>query len=111
MLIITISCYVIVAILSFIFGLIYLTKSEFMPYHSQALNRQWQELESSYQTLILALMRVAGGGFLATGIGIILLLILYYDTQQNSLLIIMTTMGLLTSFGSLFATILLNNPL
>jgi len=106
MFIIGISCYVVVAILSLIFGLIYLTKAEFMPYHSQALNKKWQELENSYQTLILALMRVAGGGFLATGISIILLLIVYYNTQQNSLLIIITTMGLITSLGSLLATIL-----
>ncbi len=106
MLIIAIFCYIIVAILSCVFGTIYLTRSQFMPYHSQALNKQWQELENNYQTLILALMRVAGGGFLATGISIFLLIRVYYTTQENSLLIIMTTMGLITSLGSLLATIL-----
>ena len=52
------------------FGVIYLTRSQFMPYHSLALDKPWSEVESNTQTLILALMRVAGGGFAATEIAI-----------------------------------------
>ena len=37
-----------------------------MPYHSLALAKSRSEVEANTQTLILALMRVAGGGFILT---------------------------------------------
>ena len=47
-----------------------------MPYHSEALGSSWSDVEPKTQVLILALMRVAGGGFLATGLAISILLII-----------------------------------
>ena len=73
-------CYLIPAIVSILFGIIYLTSSEFMPYHGLAVEKQWHELDIKFQTLVLALMRVAGGGFLATGTVAIALIIVYLIT-------------------------------
>lgn len=46
-----------------VFGFVYLFKESFMPYHAVALSSSWEELNPAFQTLILALMRAAGGGF------------------------------------------------
>ena len=49
-------------------GLIYLFKNSFMPYHSDAISLEWNEVDSSNQFLILALMRAVSGGFIAIAI-------------------------------------------
>jgi hypothetical protein len=54
--------YSIVALISVVLGSIYLVSSQFMPYHAAALGTSWVALEPAEQTLILALMRVSGGG-------------------------------------------------
>lgn len=106
---ISFSCYSITAIVSIIFGIIYLTRSEFMPYHAVALEREWTELDIKTQTLILALMRVAGGGFLATGMAVILLIYLYIKTTEEWIIYIIPTIGFVTSLSSLYATLLVKN--
>jgi hypothetical protein len=37
-------------------GLIYLFKKSFMPYHSEAVSMEWNEVESNFQHLIIAFM-------------------------------------------------------
>lgn len=106
---ISFSCYLVTAIVSIAFGIIYLTRSEFMPYHAVALEREWTELDIKTQTLILALMRVAGGGFLATGMVVILLIYLYIKTTEEWIIFIIPTIGFVTSFSSLYATLLVKN--
>ena len=44
-----------------IVGLIYIFRSEFMPYHAVAVGRNWAEVESAFQVLILALIKTFGG--------------------------------------------------
>ena len=106
---ISFSCYLVTAIASILFGIIYLTRSKFMPYHAVALGREWTELDIKTQTLILALMRVAGGGFLATGMVVILLMYLYIKTTEGWIIFIIPTIGFVTSLSSLYATLLVKN--
>ncbi|MCJ8280438.1 MAG: hypothetical protein MJK14_11180 [Rivularia sp. ALOHA_DT_140] len=106
---ISFSCYLIAAIVSIVFGVIYLIRSEFMPYHAVALEKQWIELDIKIQTLILALMRVAGGGFLATGIVVILLMVLFFRTNEQWIIFVIPTIGLITSLSSFYATTLVKN--
>ena len=61
------------------------------------------------QTLILALMRVAGGGFLGTGMVVILLMYLYIKTTEEWIIFIIPTIGFVTSLSSLYATLLVKN--
>lgn len=51
-----------------VFGLIYLTASEFMPYHSDAIQTEWADLERNAQGLFLGLLKGLGGGALIAGI-------------------------------------------
>jgi hypothetical protein len=44
------------------FKAIYLVRSEFMPYHQEAVGIHWQQLDQRLQYPFIGLMRVAGGG-------------------------------------------------
>lgn len=38
-------CYALAALLSLVFGAIYLVRSQFMPYHEEAVGIPWQQLD------------------------------------------------------------------
>lgn len=67
--------FIITALAGFLFAWMYLFRPEFMPYHEVAVGHPWEDMEPGYQVLIIALMRVGGGGWLATSTGISILLI------------------------------------
>ena len=50
------------------FGLTYLLRRQFMPYHGVALKRQWDAMPTAFQILVLALMRAVAAGALATAL-------------------------------------------
>lgn len=106
-LLIATSCYLLVALISILFGVIYLVKQQFMPYHQQALGMSWSELDAKMRVLILALMRATGGGFLATGIALLLLLIFPWRAGNLWSLYGLPAIALCTSCGSLSATLLI----
>ena len=109
MLFVSSICYGLVASISFIFGMIYLTRPQFMPYHSLALGKPWSEVEPNIQTLILALMRVAGGGFVATGIAIMILLLIPFQAEEPWAIYSIFLVAFWTSFGSCYATFLVQS--
>jgi len=89
--------------ISLTFGIIYLVKSSFLKYHGQALEKKWIHVEREVQILMLALMRVVGGGALATGF---VILILQYQFDKYHQAWIPTTIliaGGLLSLTSLYA--------
>ncbi len=71
-----ISLYVVTSIVSITMGAIYLLAPEFMPYHADALGRGWQDLQESERVLFGALLDVAGAGWIALGVAVIVLAIL-----------------------------------
>ncbi len=75
--------YALVSLISLGLGSIYVFSDSFMPYHGQALQLQWSELDGSLQVLILALMDVAGAGWITLGLVIIVLLIGPFRSQQR----------------------------
>ncbi|WP_319422709.1 hypothetical protein [Pleurocapsa sp. FMAR1] len=77
-----------------------------MPYHAEALSLSWSKLEENMQVLILALMRAAGGGFLATGLAIFVLLIIPFRTGNTWSVYTIPAISLCTSIGTLYATLL-----
>lgn len=98
--------YSLVALVSILFGLIYLIRNEFMPYHSKAIGSSWSDVERNLQVLIIALMRAAGGGFLATGLAILILLIVPWRAGDTWSIYAIPTIGLCGSLGTLYATLL-----
>jgi hypothetical protein len=74
--------FAIVGISHLIFGIVYVTANEFMPYHAQALKIDWNSLDENYQTLFLALIRLAGAGGLVAGfINLALVKYLYHCVE------------------------------
>lgn len=59
--------YFVIAVNNLIFGLIYFMSGHFRSYHSQAIGADWEEVDRGTQSVILALMKLAGGGWLALG--------------------------------------------
>ena len=80
------AVFAITGIIHVIFGVIYITADEFMSYHSQALMVSWSSLDSNYQTLLLALLKLAGAGGLIAGI-VNLSLVLHTLYNRNSQLV------------------------
>ena len=76
--IIVFGMYSIVAALTFLFGVIYLTRKQFMPYHAQAVETPWEKVDSKFQVLLIALLKVAGGGMLSNSLAIVCLLFLAF---------------------------------
>jgi hypothetical protein len=59
----------------------YLVRSEFMPYHSVAVARPWQDVDPAMQILLMALIRVVGATNFALGVSGILMLYLLFSQQ------------------------------
>jgi len=67
-----------------IFGIVYVTASEFMPYHAQALNVDWNSLDDNYKTLFISLIRLAGvGGLVAGLVNLTLVSYLYHHVESR----------------------------
>lgn len=119
------ALYLIVGLVSVIMGSIYLLADQFMPYHAQALQMEWVDLDPALQTLLLALMRVAAGGWLAIAIATfvlvafpfrhglcwvrltlpIMLLLFYIPTLWATLMVTWQTPAAAPWYGNLAAVI------
>lgn len=49
----------------------YMFATEFMPYHATVVGRSWAEVDQNTQTLLLAMLKVIGAGFLAVGVSLL----------------------------------------
>lgn len=78
------ALYAITALVSLAMGSIYILRDSFMPYHADALQTRWADLDASLQVLILALMDVAGAGWIALGLVVLALLFGPFRTQRRS---------------------------
>jgi hypothetical protein len=85
------------------FGVLYLTRSRFMPYHSDALQLSWDELDSQLQALLLALMRGVGGGWLAVGLSVAFLLLFPFRAGETWARYAIPLVGLAAALPSLYA--------
>ncbi len=65
---IALACFAANAALGLAFGIVYLASPAAMPYHEAAMETSFSALGGGEQAVVLALMRVAGGGFVATAL-------------------------------------------
>ena len=86
-------------------GLVYLFRSEFMPYHAVAVGRNWAEVDSAFQILLLALIRVFGGANFSTALA--MGIILFIPFRQGILWArwAIPSIGYATQLPSLFVTL------
>ena len=97
-------CYSLVAFCLTIFGVIYLTRPTLMPYHLKAIGRSWADLSAPMQTLFLALMRVAGTGFLTTALSMLILLLLPFRAGEIWAKYAIPAVGLVQLLPTLYVT-------
>ncbi len=94
------------ALILLLFGVTYLLRNSFMPYHSEALSADWNDLDKHLQILIIALMKVIAGGYLSVS-----LLIFFLQKKFNQKRIywippLILICGVLISCTSIYATLL-----
>ncbi len=104
--------YGITALVSLVMGSIYLLRTSFMPYHAEAVSKGWNEVDGATQELISALMTVAGGGWLAAGVVILLLLAVPFRRDERWAVYAVPGVILLVYVPNLWATlsVLWNTP-
>lgn len=61
------AIYLVIGTINLLLGVRYFSSNQFMPYHAEAVGASWQELDSGVQSVFLAIMKVAGGGWLTLG--------------------------------------------
>jgi hypothetical protein len=76
-----------------------------MPYHSDALQRNWDELDSQLQALLLALMRAVGGGWLAVSLNVAFLLVFPFRAGETWARYAIPLVGLAAALPSLYAAL------
>lgn len=80
------TLFAVAAISYTVFGLIYVTADQFMPYHAQALSVEWAHLDDNYRILFLGLIKMAGAGGLVAGV-VSLSLLAYLCRRTSSILV------------------------
>ena len=74
--------YLVAGAVDILLGATYFSSKEFMSYHAEAVGGAWQDIDGSVQTLILALMKLAGGGWFALGVVTIVLALTALKTRS-----------------------------
>jgi hypothetical protein len=98
-------CHSLAVLLLGTFGWVYLFRSEFMPYHAVAIAQEWSDVDREFQIIILALMRSAGGAWLATALAIAMLLWGPFRQGQRWTYWAIPAIGLMVSVPALYATL------
>ncbi|MGK7294747.1 MAG: hypothetical protein ACNS61_02835 [Candidatus Wenzhouxiangella sp. M2_3B_020] len=95
-----------VVVASVVLGTVYLVAPEFMPYHADAIGRDWSELSHDEQLLFRALLRLAAGGWLATAAALALLLLIPFRTGERWSYWAIPAVSLIFYLPNLYATLL-----
>lgn len=97
--------YAINALVSLALGALYLSRDRFMPYHEAALGQPWESVEPALQTLLLALMDVAGAGWIALGVAVLMLTVYPFRRGETWSRVLIPALFLLFYVPTLLATL------
>jgi hypothetical protein len=100
------GCYACVGLIFAAFGVVYLLKPEFMPYHAAAVGATWEAAPPGFRILILGLMRVAGGAWLAVAAAMGAMLFVPFRQGARWARWAIPSVGLLAALSSLYGTLL-----
>jgi hypothetical protein len=101
--------YVINSLVSLVLGSTYLLRDSFMPYHADALERSWADVEPALQTLLGALMDVAGAGWIGIGVATLVLVAVPMRRGERWGRLLIPTLFLIFYVPTLFATLAVMN--
>jgi uncharacterized protein YjeT (DUF2065 family) len=92
-----------------LFGIVYVSNPTFLSYHQAAAATQWKDLDTALQTLILALMRVVGGGALAFGFVAVVLQYQFSKSLHSWIPLTILVSGSLLIAGSLYGMLMVRS--
>jgi hypothetical protein len=88
----------------FLQGLVYVTTSRFMPYHSDALEVSWEALPMHYQGFILGVIKGMGAGSIGVSLALLIMIALPLrrgeDWARWAVPIVGITFTLLTAYAA-----------
>lgn len=64
-------------------GVAYLLCQTLMPYHKEAIGMEWTDIPVASQLLLQAMIKAAGGGFLVTGIAVLIILVIPFRNGER----------------------------
>jgi hypothetical protein len=97
--IISIVLYFIVGIISLIMAKKNIISNKFLPFHEKISETTWDEVDKPIQSIILALMKIAGFGFLTVGLMLIIFPIVNYFVEDNFLKFAAPILSMVFCFG------------
>jgi hypothetical protein len=106
------SCYVVAMAGPAVWGVRFLFRSDFMPYHAVAVGMPWSEVPGPFRILIMALLKLAGGGWLTLAVAEFVLLLIPFRQGARWALWAVPSLGLLHFAGvcNAMAHVTLNTP-
>ena len=54
-----------------LFGVRYMRRQAFLPYHGAVAGKSWSELDPGIQAVILGMLKIIGGGFITLGVSLL----------------------------------------
>ena len=94
-----ICIYMLVGIVSIIMAFKSIFSTKFLPFHERAAGLSWDALESGLQSVVLALMKVSGLGFLVVALFLMLVPIISYGNSNMLLQLAVPSISLLFCVG------------
>lgn len=84
-------------------GLVFQFSNQFLPFHSDVIQTQWEQVDSLSQTLYLGMMRTEAAGFLASGLALTILLAIPFRRRETWSCWAMTMIGAVEYLPTFFA--------
>jgi len=65
---VAVTLYAVNALISIVMGVRYFSRTDFLPYQAKAVGHSIADLGSGLRTVVLAMLKVIGGGFIGSGV-------------------------------------------
>lgn len=108
----SVGCYLSGILIIATTALIYLFTPEILPYQATALGVSWDDLNPGVQTQIMSLVRISGGGYLATAIALATMLFIPFRKGERWARLAIPAIGIPAALIVTYAglTIIQNTP-
>jgi hypothetical protein len=79
MLNLALAAVVLVALAGIVFGVRYMRREAFLPYHAAVAGQSWTEIDAGLQVVIRGMLKIIGGGFVTFGVTLLWLSFALYE--------------------------------
>ena len=98
-------CYLLAYLMALIFAVRYLRTDRFMPYHRAAIGSDWESLDRGLRVAMLGMLKIVGGGMLATAASGLLLILFPFRAGEAWAIYAAPVPGLCLGLPTLHATL------